>query len=222
MLRSAVSSVSQCGLTRHTKINLKCLIFTTTLLFSSLSPVWDFKDQTHSMWCFVYTVWCHHTNLARQFRPKASSFMERRASTARSLSVSVSYWNPDDEMCRGNIYKHTKQYCRRGVDDTGALTLLTEQTRHINKTSAADGLSLSTCLTKWLKCTFKHRKPLITARQRGVKFRMKWKERLLQWGNPSTLYLDYMETRSNKVGKGYSLLAPYWILLESIGGKLTK
>lgn len=99
LLRSAVSSLSQCGLTKRTKINLECLIFTTTPHFSLFFPVWGFKDQTHSMWCFVYTVWCHHTNLARQFCPTASPFMEWRASSARFLSVSMSNWNPDDKAC---------------------------------------------------------------------------------------------------------------------------
>lgn len=86
----AVSSTNKWGLTRHTKVDLKCLICTTTLPFSSLSPL---SPHTHSMQCFVYTVWCHHTNLAQQFRPRAPTFMESRASSARCLFVSVPYWN---------------------------------------------------------------------------------------------------------------------------------
>lgn len=132
VLHIAISSTSKWRLTRHTKINLKSLIWTTTLNFSSLSPLWGFKDQTHSMRCCVYTVWCHHTNLAQQFRPKASSFMERRASSAQSLFVSVSYWNL--MKCIGSIYKHTKQCYRRRVADTGALTLLTGHTRCLART----------------------------------------------------------------------------------------
>lgn len=68
---------------------------------------------------------------------------------------------------------------------------------------------------KWLKCSSKHRKPLITARWREVKFKIKWKERLPQWGNPSTLYLDYMEMRSTKaVMRQSEKYAPYWLLIE--------
>lgn len=124
--RIAVSSTNKWGLTRHTKINLKCLIWTTTLHFCSLSPLWGFKDQTLSMWCYVYTVWCHHTNLAQQFCLKASSFMEQRASSARSLFVSVSYWNSPTRS--GNIYKHKRQRYRGIVADT---VLLTGQTRYL-------------------------------------------------------------------------------------------
>lgn len=134
LLHSAVSSLSQCGLTKHTKINLECLIFTTTPHFSLFFPVWGFKDQRHSMWCFVYTVWCHHTNLARQFCPTASPFMEWRASSARFFSVSTSNCNPDNEKFHWNLYEHLDQGCRRNKAGTGALMLQIGQTEWYEKT----------------------------------------------------------------------------------------
>lgn len=104
VLHITVSFTGRWRLTRYTEINHNCLISTATLHFSSLSPLWGFKDQTRSMWGFVNTVWCHHTNLAKQFCPKPSAFMGRRASSEKSLLVSAPYWNSDDDMHGGSIY----------------------------------------------------------------------------------------------------------------------
>ena len=179
-----------------------------------------FKDQTHSVWCFVYTVWCHHTNLARQFVPRSIMLLgaEDRFSNIRFLSRRHS---ETLMMTRAVGTSISTQNCKGRVADAGALLLLTGQThmRDKSKTQTKPVLqmgSLSTCLMKWLKCSSERRKPLITARRRGVKFKIKWKQRQPQWGNPSTLYLDYMEMGSTIAGEKTLLIGA---LLNSVGVK---
>lgn len=85
-------------------------------------------DTQHVVLC-LHPVMPPHQFSSTISPPKHRSSWSGRGSLARSLFTSVSYLNPDDNMCRGNNYKHIKQRHRRRVADMGAFTLLTGQTR---------------------------------------------------------------------------------------------
>lgn len=140
-----------------------------TLLFPLATLRFQRPDAQHMVFCLYGVMPPHQFNstiLAQSvIRHGAKSKFSKITSCLRAM-LKLWWWHVQYSE---NIYTKI-EHCYK-VTDTGSLMqgetrcLVTSQTiihtraqqKDKNKISTADGLCLSTCLMKWLKCSSKHR-----------------------------------------------------------------
>ena len=174
-----------------------------------------FKDQTHSVWCFVYTVWCHHTNLARQFVPRSIILLGAEDGFSNIRFLSRRHGETLLMTCAAGTSIST-QICKGRAADAGALLLLTGQThmqdksKTQTKTSAADGLSFN-LFDGVIKVLLRTQEAINNSTAEGSQIQNKMKTEAASVGESI-----YSLFRLHGDGFHYSWGkdTPYWLLIE--------